>query len=120
VISSYHDPYSPSGHKYGTVSLVFFFTGTQPSGSNTPSKYRDRFKSVNMCTTTFVRYYCNDKKCDYLIKYKQSEAPCDEQKRSPRAKCKIEIDSRDEYMGSKEYPKCIEAMNKKAKEANWI
>ncbi|KAK2473875.1 hypothetical protein QWA68_011930 [Fusarium oxysporum] len=68
-----------------------------------------------MCSTTFVRYYCNDKKCDYLIRYKQNETPCDEKKKSPRAKCKIEIDSRDQYMHSRECPKCIEAMKKKAK-----
>ncbi|SCV47209.1 uncharacterized protein FFB14_09688 [Fusarium fujikuroi] len=26
-----------------------------------------------MCPTTFVEYYCNEKKCDYFIGYKQRE-----------------------------------------------
>lgn len=67
-----------------------------------------------MCATTFVKYYCNEKKCDYLIRYTQSETPCDEKKKCPRAKCKIQINSRDEYLDWRECPKCVEAMKKKA------
>jgi hypothetical protein len=72
-------------------------------------------QNSDKCTTTFIRYWCT--KCDFLINFDQSDEQCEHKKKNLPGKCKIDIESKDEKMDSRECPECLEKAKKRAQGA---